>query len=51
MATPNDGSLPELPCELGNELRLWAGARTRFRGNIVTREKDNVPDNRFAPLL
>ena len=39
MATPNDGSLPELPCELGNELRLWAGARTRFRGNIVTREK------------
>ena len=20
MATPNDGSLPELPCELGNEL-------------------------------
>ena len=27
MATPNDGSLPELPCELGNELRLWAGAR------------------------
>ena len=39
MVTPNDGSLPELPCELGNELRLWAGARTRFRGNIVTREK------------
>ena len=39
MATPNDGSLPELPCGLGNELRLWAGARTRFRGNIVTREK------------
>ncbi|MFQ7857271.1 MAG: hypothetical protein ACLRIS_21195 [Flavonifractor plautii] len=39
MATPNDGSLPELPCELGNELRLWCGGRTRFRGNIVTREK------------
>lgn len=32
MATPNDGSLPELPCELGNELRLWCGGRTRFRG-------------------
>ncbi len=39
MVTPNDGSLPELPCELGNELRLWCGGRTRFRGNIVTREK------------
>ncbi|MFR2334137.1 MAG: hypothetical protein ACLS63_14830, partial [Flavonifractor plautii] len=39
MATPNDGSLPELPCGLGNELRLWCGGRTRFRGNIVTREK------------
>lgn len=26
MATPNDGSLPELPCELGNELRLWCAA-------------------------
>ena len=27
MATPNDGSLPELPCELGNELRCGgAGA-------------------------
>ena len=25
MATPNDGSLPELPCELGNELRLGPG--------------------------
>lgn len=39
MATPNDGSLPELPCELGNELRLWCGGRTRFRGDLVTREK------------
>lgn len=39
MATPNDGSLPELPCELGSELRLWCGGRTRFRGNLVTREK------------
>ena len=25
MVTPNDGSLPELPCELGSELRLWCG--------------------------
>ena len=39
MVTPNDGSLSELPCDLGNEIRLWAGARTRFWGNIVTREK------------
>ena len=39
MVTPNDGSLPELPCGLGSELRLWCGGRTRFRGNIVTREK------------
>ena len=39
MVTPNDGSMPDLPCDLGNELRLWTGARTRFWGNIVTREK------------
>lgn len=44
LATPRDGSLPQLPCELGNELRLWVGGRTRFRGNIVTRERDTGGD-------
>ena len=39
MVTPNDGSLPQLPCDLGNEIRLWTGARTRFWGNVVTRKK------------
>ena len=39
MATPNDGSLPELPCDLGNELRLSVQGAQRFLGHIVTREK------------
>ena len=39
MATPNDGSLPELPCDLGNELRLSVQGTQRFLGHIVTRDK------------
>ena len=36
---PNDGRTPELPWDLGNEIRLWVDGATRFRGNLVTREK------------
>lgn len=39
LVAPNDASLPDLPTDLANEMRLWAGAATRFWGNIVTREK------------
>lgn len=38
MATPNDPSLPELPCELGSEMHLKVAGQARFLGNIVTRD-------------
>lgn len=39
MATPTDGSLPELPCELGTEARLLIDGEQRFLGHIVTRAR------------
>lgn len=40
MVTPNDGSLSQLPCELGSELRLIAGGTQRFLGTLVSRDKE-----------
>ena len=45
MATPNDGSLPELPCELGNELRLGKGEEAgggRCRPSILADATESV---------
>lgn len=44
LVTPRDGSLPVPPCEVGSELRLWAGGQNRFLGHVVTRQRDTDSD-------
>lgn len=44
LVTPRDGSLPVPPCEVGSELRLWAGGQNRFLGHVVTRQRDTDAD-------
>lgn len=39
LVTPNDGSLPELPCANGTQALLKVSGQARFTGTLVTREK------------
>lgn len=41
LVQPKDGSLPDLPLQLGAQLRLWADGATRYSGTVVQRSTNS----------